>query len=247
MFTLLPDKKIINLGKWSIAQLDRVLIESSKIESTWQRIKRLSLLFIGLSYKKNTLIGSKDTKEVFVINLKEVDCFTFLDYIEAMRISTSYREFENNLIRVRYKGASVAFKNRKHFFTDWIEHNSDLVEDVTEAIGCKDTRKTQKFLNLKEGGKYYLQGIEPINREINYLPSTVVDAQVTSRLKTGDYVGIYSDKHGLDVSHVGIIIKDKNKIYLRHASSVKGKVVDEIFIDYIVSSPGLIILRPINH
>lgn len=44
-----------------------------------------------------------------------------------------------------------------------------------------------------------------------------------SRLKTGDFVGFYSPKPDLDVSHVGIVIGDK----LRHASSRFGKVIDE--------------------
>jgi len=66
------------------------------------------------------------------------------------------------------------------------------------------------------------------------------------RLKTGDYAGIYSVTEGLDVSHVGIIIKKGDNIYLRHASSQKEirKVVDQDFRKYIVGKPGIIILRP---
>jgi hypothetical protein len=45
---------------------------------------------------------------------------------------------------------------------------------------------------------------------------------------------------------VGILIKDGDKIYLRHASSLKKhrKVIDQDFKKYIVGKPGIIVLRP---
>ncbi|MDY1700868.1 DUF1460 domain-containing protein [Klebsiella pneumoniae] len=46
-------------------------------------------------------------------------------------------------------------------------------------------------------------------------------------------MGIYSTKRGLDVSHVGIIIKDHNNIWFRNASSLakNRKVVDSPLLD----------------
>ena len=64
------------------------------------------------------------------------------------------------------------------------------------------------------------------------------------QLRTGDYIGIYSDLSGLDVSHVGIIVKDSLGIKFRHASSVARKVVDQDFATYISGKPGIIIIRP---
>ncbi len=246
MFKLSQAEKFVDTGRWTTTQLDKLLLESSVTVSPEDRIERLSSQFLDVPYKENTLTGGINTTEVLVINLRQVDCFTFLDYIEAMRVSSSYAEFERNLIRVRYKDGIVLFKNRNHFFTDWVENNSSFVSDVTEAIGCGKARKIQKTLNLKENRDRYLQGIKPIKRVINYLPADFVDAQLTAGLKTGDYAGIYSDRPGLDVSHVGIIIKDRNDTFIRHASSVKKRVVDEPLIDYVSSSPGIIILRPVE-
>lgn len=243
MLKLLPEGKLIDLGKFTTPHLDKFLFELSKIESQGRRIRQISSHFIGLPYKENTLIGSMQTKEVLVINLKQVDCFTFLDYVEAMSISASYAEFENNLIKVRYKGSIVIFKNRNHFFTDWVKFNADLVVDVTGQIGGKNTITIEKILNLKEDGTYFLDGIQPINRKIKYIPSGTVDDLIINKLNTGDYIGIYSERHGLDVSHVGIIIKNRGNIYLRHASSIKKKVLDEDFREYIMTKPGFIVLR----
>jgi len=232
------------LDKWTEERLNDVLREAAKMQDAGERIAFISGQFAGAAYKGKTLIGDVNTPEVFVINLSGVDCFTFIDYVEAMRLSASFQKIKNNLKRLRYKSGKVAFENRNHFFTDWIEFNPELVVDVTEEIGGRHAVKIRKVLNLKEAGAYYLPGMETREREIKYIPSDAVDNSMIDKLKTGDYAGIYSDKAGLDVSHVGIIIKNENsELILRHASSVKGKVVDEDFKEYMIDKPGLIVLR----
>jgi len=187
-----------------------------------------------------------NTPEVFVIDLQGVDCFTYLDYIEAMRLSRSFSEFRKNLKKVRYRSGKVAFKNRNHFFTDWRVFNSAYVDDITAKVGGPGTRSVRKVLNLRKDGTYFLPGIAPREREIQYIPSDAIDDTVTKRLRTGDYVGIYTKMQGLDVTHTGIIIKRQGRLYLRHASSARKnrKVVEQDFITYISKTPGLIVLRP---
>ncbi len=238
----------IILGNWSQEQLNVVIEEYSKISDAGGRIGSLSKQFIGNTYKESTLTGDISNREVFTINLLEFDCFTFIDTIEAMRLSSSYLEFEENLKKVRYRDGVIEFKNRNHFFTDWREFNSDFVNDVTEQIGDGKTKKILKLLNKREDGTFFIPGIVTIKREIRYIPSDSIDDVVIDRLKTGDYAGIYSEKDGLDVSHVGIIIKENNKVFLRHASSDSKhrKVIDQDFKDYISEKPGLIVLRPKN-
>ncbi|MBI4698319.1 MAG: DUF1460 domain-containing protein [Nitrospirae bacterium] len=46
---------------------------------------------------------------------------------------------------------------------------------------------------------------------------------------------------------MGIIIKNADEIYLRHASSAAGKVIDQDLMDYISKKPGLIIFRPLSY
>lgn len=239
-------KEFVLLGKWTEKELQFVLKEASRIHDHGERIAFLSQYFLGIPYKESTLIGGKNVPEVFVINLEEVDCFTFLEYIEAMRRSVSFSEFRENLKRVRYKSGKVVFENRNHFFTDWVESNSEFVEDVTEEIGSKSAIKAKKMLNVKEDGTCFLHGLQPTDRVIKYIPSNVIDEIIVHKLQTGDYIGVYSDKKGLDVSHVGVIIKDEGKVYLRHASSVKRKVVDEDFNGYMANKPGIVVLRARN-
>jgi hypothetical protein len=239
-------KTLIISGKFSQRELDNVMSESSKINDIGARIDFLSGKFLDVKYKESTLIGNIAIPEVFVINLQGVDCFTFIDYIEAMRLSVSFSEFKKNLKKVRYKSGEVEFRKRNHFFTDWTEYNSDFIDDVTHAIGGKKTKVIQKILNKKKDGTYFIPGIEPVRRKISYIPSGAIDGSVLDKLKTGDYIGIYSDLKGLDVSHVGIIIKSGDKVYLRHASSLKRfrRVTDQNFKRYVTDKPGIIILRP---
>jgi hypothetical protein len=236
----------INLGRWTKTELDKIIRDASLIRDTGLRIAFLSNLFIELQYRESTLTGDGNTAEVFAINLSGVDCFTLLDYVEAMRLSESFDDFVKNLQQVRYRNNMVTYENRKHFFTDWSAYMPASVEDLTEQIGRGRVKRVLKTLNLKEDGTALLNGIGSCQRNISYIPPENIDSTLINRLKTGDYAGVYSDTQGLDVSHVGIIIKDGDTISLRHASSDKRyrKVLDQDFQEYISGKPGLIILRP---
>lgn len=236
----------INLGKWTEHDLDMILQEASRISENGKRIDILSRHFLEVKYRENTLAGSSITPEVFVINLDALDCFTFLDYIESMRLSTSFADFKRNLVMVRYKSGKIDYINRNHFLSDWREFNKDTLQDISLQIAGKKTTTIKKILNLKEDGTLYLPGLALVERTIDYIPAGAIDESVIRKCKTGDYIGIYADDPGLDVTHVGIIIKNKGKVYLRHASSLQEyrKVIDQDFLDYMVGKPGFLILRP---
>jgi len=239
-------KEFILLGDNSERELTHLLSQASVNRDTGERIAYLSGQLLGTPYKESSLIGNKDTPEVFVIDLSGVDCFTYLEYVEAMRISQSFFEFRTNLQKVRYKTGKIAFGARNHFFTDWSEYNTERIDEVTETIGCSRIVRSEKLLNRKQDGTDFLEGIQPELRSIRYLPSESVDGEICSLLKTGDYLGIYARSPGLDVSHVGILIKEHNTVKFRHASSQEQyrKVVDEDFRSYLADKPGILILRP---
>jgi len=237
-------KEKIALGDWSKQKLNRLLAESSIIDDAGERIVFLSKEFLGFPYEASTLIGDSITPERLVINLTAFDCFTFLDCIEAMRLSRSYEDFRDNLVRIRYKECKITYENRNHFFTDWLFYNTKFVQDRTETIGGKKTRKITKILNRTDDSSSFLAGIKPFKRTISFIPAVQIDESILLRFKRGDYAGIYTDQTGLDVSHVGIIVSDGLVPYLRHASSAAGKVIEEDFIGYIAGKSGIIILRP---
>ena len=238
---------ITNLGKWTTAVLDNIMREAAAITNTGERIDYISRQFLNTPYKESSLTGSISIPEVLTINLEGMDCMTFIEYVEAMRLSGSYAEFTGNLRMVRYRNGEVTYESRRHFFTDWIGYTPHTVEDVTTIIGGIKSVKVRKMLNLNSDGTYILTGICITEREISCIPVDAIDNIVIERLKTGDYAGIYSDRDGLDVSHTGIIVKGDGGIYLRHASSSRDtyKIIDEELKNYLTGKDGLIILRPI--
>jgi cell wall-associated NlpC family hydrolase len=240
--------EVIELGKWTEVGLTEIMTESSKPGGAGERITFISEKFLGTPYVGSTLTGDIKTPEVFTIDLEGMDCFTFIDYVEAMSLSGSFPEFEDTLRKIRYRDGVVAFPNRNHFFSDWPVYNSEYIKDVTSALGGDKTMEASKNLNRKGDGTYYLPGIPVVNRTIFYIPSDALDASALSKLKSGDFVGIYTDKEGLDASHTGIIIKKNGKVFLRHASSKEKnqKVVDEDLSEYMKNKPGLIVYRPVR-
>ena len=100
--------------------------------------------------------------------------------MEAFSLSDSFPEFKDNLKNIRYKGGSVAFQNRNHFFSDWPVYNKSKIRDVTEEIGGDKTKETVKHLNQKSDGTYYLPGIPVVERTITYIPSPEVVMQPIS-------------------------------------------------------------------
>lgn len=210
------------------------LLNHTKELSTTMKIAEISKSFLGIPYRKNSLIGSITEKEQFVVDFEGVDCMTFIEYVEAMRLSDSYISFVENLKHVRYFDGVLDFKKRRHFFTDWNELKT--VKNVTDEITNGAVKVAVKNLN-------FIKGLQPKIRAINYIPAEAIENSI-SKLHTGDYCGFYTSREGLDVTHVGIIIMDGTVLKLRHASSIKGCVLDEDFLEYCKTKEGIIIFRP---
>lgn len=79
----------------------------------------ISREFLGTPYLANRLIGSQSTPEQLVIDFRGLDCFTYIDYVEALSTAHSEGEFVQHLVDIRYVDGKIAFPQRKHFFTDW--------------------------------------------------------------------------------------------------------------------------------
>jgi len=236
-----------NIGRWTEDELDRIIREAAKIAAPGERIAFLSEQFLNTPYQEATLIGSDLLDEELVIDLSAMDCFTFLDYVEAMRLSRSFPGFQDRLTQVRYRGGLISYRTRNHFFTDWAVCHAAFVRDETGEIGKGAAKKEQKTLNRKDDGTFFLNGVESADRTIVYIPTDKLVEPMLQRLRTGDYAGIYSDSAGLDVSHVGIIIRSGASLFLRHAASSSDlrKIVDQDLMQYMKGKPGLSILRPI--
>jgi soluble lytic murein transglycosylase-like protein len=212
-----------------------------------ERSEIVSRQFLEVPYGANTLIGSANEPEQLVVELQKVDCFTYADYVEALKRADDPEEFIKGLTEVRYKDGVVGFQNRKHFFTDWSVSTPAIATDVTTSLSANPIQVT-KNLNKKDSGGVYLPGLPVVPRTISYIPSQQIDSSVVGRLRTGDYIGAYAEDGGLDVTHIGIFIDTPDGPVLRNASSLRAnnKVVDTPLLDYLQTVPGVVVLRPVQ-
>lgn len=233
----------IDLGRWRPADLAGLLAAAPAAPGA--RIAALSRHLLGTPYVPHTLVGGPHTPEQLVVDLAGVDCFTFLDVIEALRRAAGPADFPAQLRQVRYRDGVVAYRHRRHFFSDWVADPGTGLRDVTAAVGGDRARTVVKALNRKADGSRWLPGIPVVRRRLTYLPGNRLDREVLARLQSGDYLGIYSEQAGLDVSHVGLLVVTGDRYLLRHASSRPGlrRVVDVDLRDYLRDRPGLVVYR----
>jgi hypothetical protein len=226
-------------------RLAQILAAAASASRPGARIVALSGQFLGAPYAANSLVGGPDTPERLVSGLDAFDCFTLLDTVEALRRSSSSGDYLEQLQQVRYRHGVVAYGERRHFFSDWVADQDSLLVDVTAQVGQGRARQVTKELNRKADGVLWLAGIPVTRRDISYIPAALIDRQLLTALHAGDYVGIYSELAGLDVSHTGLIVKSTERIMLRHASSRRGieQVVDEDLLSYLLGKPGLVVYR----
>lgn len=215
-------------------QIDNLIIKHQNLD-IHEKLVFYSTLLLDKNYKENVLIGSATDDEKLTIDLDNLDCFTYVEYVYALAISNSQKDFKSNVISLRYEDNIISFYNRNHFFTDWADNNN------LERIS--NDKKINKILNKKDINEKYLKGI-PLKNKLVYYED--INKRDYTKLKDKVYVvGILSNSQGLDVSHVGFLIINDDDLRFRHASSKKKyrKVVDEDFLEYIDNKPGIIIYK----
>ena len=235
-------EKIV-LGNWTEQSIETLIEHAGSKSGPSAKIEFLSESFLETPYAGNTLGGASDETEQLTVDLSGLDCFTYIDYVESLRLSGGFAEFKEKLAKIRYKHGAVLWDKRRHFFSDWVSGDSKNAHDVTREIGGSATETATKELNRKTDGSLWLPGLATVKRKVSYIPSQKISPQILQGIETGDYLGIYSDREGLDVSHTGIAVRKDGVVYLRHASTVHRKVLDEELAAYMKNKPGLLVYR----
>lgn len=238
---------VVHISPENERRLQGLLAERNRLaaENPAQLGAGVSALFLHVPYGADTLIGSASVPEQLVVELSRVDCFTYADYVEALKRSSNSADFIAQLTQIRYRGGDISFTQRRHFFTDWAADAPANATDVTASLGAP-TEQVAKILNLKDSGGSYLPGLPPRPRTVAYLPSARVSDGVIANLHDGDYLGAYATAGGLDVTHVGIFLHTPSGPVLRNASSLRAnnQVVDTPLGEYLGTVPGIVVLRP---
>lgn len=222
--------------------------------------------FIDTPYKAGTL---ESQPEALTVNLEEFDCTTFIETVTALALTVeehknSWQDFIDNLETIRYRQGEVnGYSSRLHYFSDWIVSNTHrgIVREVTDRIPQSDSQiKTLDYMSRNRSSYPALADdveFEAIkNMEVGfrshrfpYIKSGRIAAKpILSSLRGGDIIAFTTKKDGLDISHVGIIVMEKDGPRLLHASSREGKVtIDKLsLVEYLKKSPAITGIRVIR-
>ena len=226
--------------------------------------------FQNTPYVAGTLEQSDSVKEALVVNLRELDCTTFVENCLALSRTTQlpspdYSSFLRELQKIRYrKGLINGYASRLHYTTDWIFDNVEkgIIEDITYALGGRKFKPNvhymsenyQKYPHLANDSDAVKQ-MAAIEKSINarniyyYIPKKEI-ARNQSLIKSGDIICFTTAISGLDVSHIAIAFWSNGELTFIHASSTAKKVIvnPQTLIDYcsmIQTCTGIMVLRPL--
>lgn len=196
--------------------------------------------FLETPYVAHTL-EVNDTEQL-VVNLHEMDCTTFVEYILALALTieqekTGFEEFACILANIRYReGFPNGYASRLHYFSEWMHLHAQqgLLELVSDQIGSKPFDNRVSFMSTHP--EAYLQLADPVIQEqmkevekevsaqqMNYITKGEI-REVEKYIQDGDIIAFTTDIEGLDVSHTGFACFREGRLHLLHASTRSNSV-----------------------
>lgn len=229
-------------------------------------ITEIGLSFMGTPYVVASLENGLDEK--MIINLNGLDCTTFVENCLAMARTvklgkTDFESFVNELEKIRYRdGIRNRYPSRLHYFSEWI-HNNHKKGFISESpnLNGEKSDKTINYMSthpaeypvLKEHPEL-IPSIAEQEKVLTgsgfmYFPKNNIP-NLYKNLQHGDIIALTSSIDGVDINHVGIIIKKGNEFYLLHAPlSGKKVLVSELpitdFLKPASKNNGIMIARPV--
>ncbi len=263
-----------SLGEVVREDLDRQIFEKKMALAREQQLDTLPIgrimtelgrTFVGTKYTPHTL--EIDGPERLVLNLRELDCVTFVENMLAMartvQMHGDFQDFQKQLRAIRYRNGRIdGYPSRLHYFSEWIRNNQamGLVTNVTEELGgVRDTSRldfmtTHADAYRQLGDTMNVQRMREIERRISAEPRWRIPqskaAAAEAKLQDGDIIAMTSTVEGLDVAHTGLAIRmDDGRFHLLNAPLVgKSVMISEQPIPQrlagIPTQDGMMVARP---
>lgn len=239
-------------------------MKSKKSLPTADLMVETARFFLARPYVGGTL---EKEPECLVVNLRELDCTTLVEttiaLVRTLRDEQpSFSTFCRYLQDARYRNGQINdYIDRLHYTTDWIFENErkGYVKDMTQAIGGKPLQISLSFMSTHPDSYLQLKNhpernshIAEKEREISgrlhyYIPEDEINNHA-SEIQQGDIVCFVTTVKGLDISHVGIVCREGEKLTFIHASSFKKQVIvnEESLQEYVQGikrNSGIMIVR----
>lgn len=226
----------------------KLLQEGKKQKGKQDLVLFFARKFLGIPYVASTL--ENNTDEQLVINLRQLDCTTFVENVLTLTLctkngQTTFDDFCNQLRKIRYRNGKVGYPTRLHYFSEWISDNTRMgfVEETqapnppfsavqTLQINFMSTHVDKYPMLVRTPS--FIKPIAQMESELNgqtcrYIPKVGIlnNAACKQAVKDGNILALVTSRQGLDTSHVGFAIWKKNGLHLFHASSLQKKVVED--------------------
>jgi hypothetical protein len=219
-------------------RVQQLLLAARHQTSTGGRIALLSRRLLGHPYKPNPLIGSAERAEVFTVSLDGLDCVTYIETVLALARATNVAEFVEWLRKIRYDRGRVQWKLRNHYMTFWIRNN--IRNGVLRPLLLPNapTVSRRRVLNV-------VPGLAARPARVRCVPKLAV-SRLEAHLQSGDLMFFVSSRRNLDMFHAGIVMRDGERVVLRHASRSRGLVVEQELCDFLKANrmAGVVVVRP---
>jgi len=222
------------------------MLESGKMKRAQPvaaRVETISRRFLGRPYVTNPLIGSANTPEVFIAGINGIrggfDCVTYVETVIARSYARNTKNYASFLRRIRYESGRVDWKRRNHYMTNWIRNNAaaGLVQQLN--FGRTSISK-QRELNM-------VPGLPPQKQRFSCVPKRRL-GRIARDIQSGDLIFFASTRPHLDVYHCGIVIRDGERLLMRHAARSQGGVVEQDLSSFLKANrmAGVILARPVE-
>ena len=247
----------------------RLFRQASRLDSNTNFMIYFARQLCGLPYVGKTL--EKNDNERLVVNLRQLDCTTYMETVAALTLSMRQRKptfaaFCHNLQQLRYRGGQIAYTNRLHYFTSWIEENSrkNLVTCIdspnppftaTQTVRANYMTTHTSLYPMLVKHPDWIPQIATMEKSITgkrlpYIPKSQLanDKLLRQTIHDGDIIVILTSRRGLDTSHIGIAVWHADGLHLLNASSIRHRVVEEpkLFSRYMREHPSHIGIRVVR-
>jgi hypothetical protein len=229
-----------------------------------QALVGLASRYLGAPYRAFSL--DKGPGEQLRLDLTGFDGLglveQLLGLVNSRAVSTqgeAVDQFVAHVRRLRYDGGKVDYCHRHHYFSRWAEaaERAGYLVNITPYLPGAATRSLKLNWMSTHPGAYGPMR-DPANRtcitalerglsvQQSYVPLAELPAALPS-LRNGDLFALVTRLKGLDVTHVGLVRVEGDRIGAIHAAPGRGVMLSEDLASYAAGVPdvsGVMVLRP---
>jgi len=224
--------------------------------------------FLGTPYKEHVLEAAGE--EHLVVNMRALDCVTFCENALALARCVkmnkmTFDEYRKQLQLIRYRGGVIdGFASRLHYTSDYFYdgEKKEIWKLVTKDLGGIPFVKKIDFMSTHAASYPQIRESEKVRKQIEvteqeitnrttyFIPKNRV-AGISDKMNDGDILGITTSIEGIDTSHSGIAIREKDGLHLMHAP-LAGKEVQisenvlSVYLALNKRQTGIMVARPLE-